>query len=193
MIEKRLHLWGLIFSLVVCILLLGESTSFCQSQNPSSNKNSSDTNAIKKQKQGTFSFIKHLFLRTDKKPSNNSTQNKGKSKGDTLTAKNQHKSEPLELTKGSITWTSLYTQGVNLNTGISGLYSIGRLSQGFDVFGAPINMVGTGVFNDGQFEKSYSGYSVNFGPEAYLNGLRKRAENILLNRRSSGKCGKFPE
>ncbi len=112
---------------------------------------------------------------------------------DTLAAKNQHNSEPLTLTKGSVTWTSLYTQGVSLNTGVNGLYTLGRLSQGFDIYGAPIIGQGIGVFNDGRFERSYSSYSVNFDAEMFLNGLRKRAENILLNKRTMGKAPKLSD
>jgi hypothetical protein len=186
LIGKRLHPWVLKFSLIACFLLLSNFIVFAQKQTPSQNSITSDT-ALKKQKQGFFSFIKPLFHRNNTKSSGDYTRNKNKNKSDSATAKRNHKSEPFELTKGSVTWTSLYTQGVNLNTGINGLYSIGRLSQGFDIYGAPLTGVGTGAFNNGQFERSYSGYSINFEAQAYMNGLRKRAENILLNKKALGK------
>jgi hypothetical protein len=186
LIGKRLHPWVLKFSLLVSVLLISDVAVFSQTQNTSTPKSTSDTNSIKKQ--GVFGFIKHLLHPTEKKSTSNSGQNKGKGKTDTVASKNNHKPESIELTKGSVSWTSLYTQGVNLNTGVNGLYTLGRLSQGFDVYGAPITGQGIGVFNDGRFEKSYSSYSVNFDAEMFLNGLRKRAENILLNKRTMGKA-----
>jgi hypothetical protein len=182
--RKEIHSKSLKFLLIVGYLLLSDFTVFAQNQAPSQNSITSDTNAVKKQKQGFFGFFTHLF---SKKPSTDYVRKKSNSKSDTSAAKKPSKAEPFELTKGSVTWESFYTQGVNLNTGVNGLYSLGRLSQGFDVYGAPLTGQGTGVFNNGQFERSYSSYSMNFDMETYLNGLRERAKNILLNKRAPKK------
>jgi hypothetical protein len=188
LIGKRLQPWVLKFSLAVCPILLSGAKIVAQKQSPSQNLISSDTNAVKKQKQGISGFLHHIFHRNNEKPYEDYTRNKSKNKSDSTGAKNNHTPEPFELTKGSLNWTSLYARGVNPNTGISGLFSIGRLSQGFDIYGVPLSGVGIGVFNNGQFERSYSGYSVNFDAQAYMNGLRKRAENILLNKKAVGKA-----
>lgn len=187
MIRKGLHTILLRILIIVCFLLLSDFTLFAQNQRSSSNAITSDTNSIKKQKQGFFSFLKSLFGRNKQKASTDYVRKSNKNKSDTSAVKNHHKQEPFEVTKGSVTWTSLYTKGVNLNTGVNGLYSLGRLSQGFGVYGAPFSLQGTGVFNNGQFEKSYSSYSMNFDVEAYLSGMKKRAEDVLINKRAMGK------
>ena len=113
------------FSLIACPLLLSHNIVFAQKQNPSQNVITYNTSTIKKQKHGLFSFVSHLFHKNNKKPSYDYTRKKTRNRTDTTASKKSPKSEPFELTKGSITWTSLYTEGVNLNTGINGLYSIG--------------------------------------------------------------------
>src|ERR1700722_3706436 len=124
-------------------MLFIDFTISAQKKSSPPNGIASDTTVIKKQEQGFFSFFKTLFHKNTKKSSDDYVRKNKKSKSDSVSAKKSHKSEPFEVTKGSITWTSLYTQGVNLNTGVSGLYSLGRLFQGFDIYGAP--MLGDGT------------------------------------------------
>jgi hypothetical protein len=168
-------------------MLFIDITISAQKQSNTQNGVMSDTNAIKKQKQGFFGFIKNLFHKKEKNPSDDYVRKNKKSKSDSAAAKKSHKPEPFELTKGSVTWTSLYTQAINLNTGVNGLYSLGKLTQGFDVYGLPFAGHGIGVFDNGQFERSYSSYSMNFDVETYQGNMRKRAEDIMLNKRAGGK------
>jgi len=186
LVEKRLHSIVLKFALIFFLILSSGLIISAQKQGGSSSSMTFDTNTIKKQKQGFFGFFKHLFHKNPESSSTDYVRKNNKKKSDTA-AKKSNKPEPFELTKGGVTWTSLYTQGVNLNTGISGLYSLGRLSQGMDVYGAPFVLQGTGVFINGQFERSYSSYSMNFDEEAFMNGMRQRAENVLLNKRAKDK------
>jgi hypothetical protein len=183
--KKWLNYLVLKSTLIICISILCNHSLIAQNLANSLNTTSPDTNSITKQKLGFWGFFKRLFHNYDKKPSENYVRHKNKS--DSTASEKSRKPEPFELTRGGVTWTSLYTEGVNLNTGINGLYSLGHLSQGFDVYGAPFTGQGIGVFDNGQFERSYSSYSLNFDPDAYLNSLRKRAENIMANKKNHGK------
>lgn len=167
-------------TLIVSCLLLMEMSAFAQKENSAPGTMNSDTNALQKPRSGLFAFIKRLFH----KPSAGDYVRKNKKRKSDSTALNSSKKvEPVELTKGGLNWTSLYTKGVNLNTGVSGLYSLGRLTQGIDLYGLPFKMQGTGVFENGQFERNYSSYSINFDVDAYKSDLRKRAADILLNKK----------
>ncbi len=188
---KRLHLWVLKLALAAGIMLSSESGIVAQKQVPSQNPITSDTTAINKQKPGILVFINNLFHHFSKKSSYDYVRKRNKNKPDTTESKKSPKI--FEPTKGSVIWTSLYTEGVNLNTGVNGLYNLGRLSQGFDIYGIPVTGVYTGVFNNGQFEKSYSGYSINFDSEIYLNGMKKKAEDILMDKRAEGKSPNFSD
>jgi len=176
---KRLHLWKLKVVLIIAILLVSNLNAVGQKQSSHPNAIGTDTALVKKQERDFFSFLKRIFHKNYKKPVDDYVSNEHKH--DTVSKK---KSGPplLDIAKGSITWTSLYSQGINLNTGITGLYSVGRLSQGMDIYGLPITVLGNGVFNNGQFQRSYSSVSVNFDVETYLKRLRKRASDVLLNK-----------
>lgn len=191
--EKKSHSCQLKCLLIVVFLLLGHAIIYAQSNPSPKNVITSDTTALKKQKQGFLGFFKRLFSVHDKKKSTDYVRNGKKFKLDTAIARKTTKPKPFDLTKGSITWTSLYTRGVNLNTGVTGLYSLGQLSQGFDVYGVPLLAQGTGVFNNGQFQKDYSSYSVNFDMETYLNEQRNKAKNALLNRKVSDKIPNYSD
>lgn len=192
MVEKRLY--SKIFKLVLAIFIFlsSEHGVYAQSQSHSSNPISSDTSAVRKQKQGFLGFLKRLFHK--KPPGNDYVKRKNKKfKPDTAYARKAAKPPIFKLTQGSVTWTSLYTQGVNLNTGITGIYTLGHLSQGFDVYGLPLIGQGTGVFYNGQYQKSYSSYSVSFDMETYLARLRKKAEDALLNKKVGDKVPNYSD
>lgn len=178
-------------AIIGILIAFGTNYGFSQSrQTPIT----SDTIAPKKETRKFSGFFKRLFQRFDKSASAHNKKNNNKADS---TAKKDRQAEPFELTKGSLSWTNLYTRGINLNTGIGGLYSLARLTQGFDVYGVPITGEGTGVFNNGQFEKTYSSYSVNFDAQNYSKAMKKRAEDLLLNKRSfekpDGKSPNFPD
>ncbi len=105
-----------------------------------------------------------------------------------IAKKKPHKKE-FDLTKGGISYTTLYAQGVNLNTGVTGLYSLVHGYQGFDAMGLPFKAQGTGVMNNGQFERNYSSFSVDFDGQTYLSRLRQKAMNELLNKEAGAKSG----
>jgi hypothetical protein len=128
-----------------------------------------------------LSFFTRLFHNPVKK---NQDTCKAKHKDSLAVAKKEPK-KLFDLNKGGITYTSLYTQGVSLNTGVSGLYTLAHVQQGFDAFGLPLQAQATGVMDDGQFERNYSSYSVNFDVQTFQEGLRQRALNSLTNQEAN--------
>lgn len=192
MVENNVYLKILKLILAVFIFLISEHNICAQNLPHSTNPIGSDTSVVRKQKQRFFGFLKRLF---HKMPSSNDyvKQKPKKFKLDTAYARKAAKPAIFKLTQGSITWTSLYTQGVNLNTGITGLYTLGHLSQGFDIYGLPFTGQGTGVFYNEQYQKSYSSYSVNFDMETYLANLRKKAKAALINKKVGDKVPDYSD
>ena len=66
--------------LIVIFLLSGGLVTYAQSQAPPKNPITTDTTAIKKQKQGLFGFIKRLFSSNNKKVNDDYTRKRKKFK-----------------------------------------------------------------------------------------------------------------
>jgi hypothetical protein len=149
-----------------------------------------DTAVAIKKEHNFFAFFTRLFHKPVKrlKDTSATARKKAKANDTTATAKKPHKKE-FDLTKGGVSYTSLYTQGINLNTGINGLYSLTHVFQNFDAFGLPLQAQGTAVFNNGTYESAYSTYSVNFDEQTYLERLRKRAMDQLVNKEANMRDG----
>ncbi|HXB13932.1 MAG TPA: hypothetical protein VNZ45_18225 [Bacteroidia bacterium] len=142
-----------------------------------------DTNLIAKKEHKFLGFLSGLFHRYTKKTNQDTSAaaKKNAKRNDSIAAVHKKLPKMFDFTKGGITYTSLYTQGVSLNTGVSGLYNIAQVFQGFDIYGLPIKAEATGVMNNGQFEKDYSSYSISFDAPAFLNKLKQRSLDNLTN------------
>jgi len=142
----------------------------------------SDSVAIAKKKQSFTNFFARLFGKYKNKAPKDTTAKK-KDKGDTTkTAIKKPHPVILGFTHGGLSVSSLYTQGVNLNTGVTGLYNLAHAYQDFSVAGIPLIAEATGVTENGQFMKEYSSYSINFDSRAFISALQKRAQNVMLNK-----------
>lgn len=128
-------------------------------------------------------FLRHIFRKHEIRKKDSLSRLSSKKKEPDSAGSNQAKAHIslIHAGKGEISWTSLYTQGVNLNTGISGLYNLVNARQDFEVMGIPLVVQATGVVANGQFMKGYSSYSINFNSYAFIEALRKRAQSALLN------------
>ncbi|HTA81716.1 MAG TPA: hypothetical protein VK783_02200 [Bacteroidia bacterium] len=135
-----------------------------------------------KKKQGfSLFFAKLLGKYKIKVPKDTGIANKKKSDTTKPALKIPHPAL-LKFTQGGITWTSLYTQGVNLNTGVTGMYNLAHVFQDFNVAGIPLVGEATGVTEDGRFMKDYSSYSINFDSRTFLSALEKRAKDGEMNK-----------
>jgi len=123
-----------------------------------------------------------MFHLPAKKEKKDTTKTTGKKADSTKTAIKVPHIPILKFTQGGITYTTLYTEGVNLNTGVTGMYQLAHVTQDFNVVGIPIMAQATGVMNNGQFMKDYSSYSIGFDSKAFLSALEKRAQNGALNK-----------
>jgi hypothetical protein len=153
-------------------------------QNAISSPIKSDSIAFAKKKQGVGAFFAKLFGKyKSKTPKDTGIASKKNNKNDTtkVAVKKPH---PVlfDLTHGGVSVSSLYNQGVNLNTGITGMYNLVHAYQDFSVAGIPLVGEATGVTDNGQFMKQYSSYSINFDSRTFLAALEKRAQGAMLNK-----------
>jgi hypothetical protein len=156
---------------------------------PSSSPIKLDSVAIAKKEHAFLGVFKRMFGKyKSKAPKDTGALSKNNKKGDTTksTVKIPHPAI-FGLTHGGITYTSLYTQGVNLGTGISGLYNMAHAYQDFNVEGIPLVAEATGVMDNGQFMKDYSSYSINFDSRTFMSALEKRAKDLALNKLATEK------
>ena len=156
---------------------------------PSSSPIKSDSIAIAKKEHGFLGIFKRMFGKYKfKTPKDTGAVSKKSKRNDTtkVAIKLPHPAV-FGLTHGGITYTSLYTQGVNLGTGISGLYNMAHAYQDFNMEGIPLVAEATGVINNGQFMKEYSSYSVNFDSRTFISALEKRARDLALNKLATEK------
>jgi|GEM_PF-2102237 hypothetical protein len=175
---------------LLCIFITIDRNSFAQSNSTTGKNNittsspvKSDSIAIAKKKQSFTNFFARLFGKYKPKAPQDTGVSSKKKKSDTAaTASKKPKPVIFGLTHGGVSFTSLYTQGVNLNTGITGLYNLAHAYQDFSVAGIPLIAEATGVTVNGQFMKDYSSYSINFDSRTFLAALEKRAQNMMLNK-----------
>ncbi len=170
--------------LFVLFIITGSHSSLAQITNSTVTPPiTKDTTIAAKKEQGFLSLLSRLFHKNEKKPpkDTSSAANKKSKQFDSIATAKKKLPKLLEFTMGGVTYTSLYTQGVSFNTGVSGMYNIAHIFQGFDIYGLPIKAEATGVMNNGQFDKDYSSYSVSFDGPAFLEKLRQRALNNLTN------------
>jgi hypothetical protein len=178
----------LIVSTVLLVFVGSFNSVFAQAANPSTSSTTplkSDSIAVAKKEKHFLGFLGRMFHNPVKKEKKDSS--KAVSKGQDTTHKSFKIPSPplLAFNKGGISWTSLYTQGVNLNTEVTGMYQLAQLDQGFSLYGVPLIAEGTGVMDNGQFMKDYSSYSVNLDTRAFLGMLENRAKNAEQSKLAS--------
>jgi len=147
----------------------------------------SDSVSIQKREQGFSGVFKKIFGKhSDKALKDTVAKKKGKNDTSHIAVKPPHP-PLLKFTQGGVTYTTLYTQGVNLNTGVNGMYNLAHVFQDFNVAGVPLMAEATGVMNNGQYIKDYSSYSIGFDSRTFLDALEKRAQNAELNKLATEK------
>ncbi len=174
---------------LILLLFIGDNC-FAQKSNANSSAFplAKDTTIAKREEKGFLKFFANLFNK-DKKKLQADTSHSTKKKNDTIAHNKKVHIKVFDLTKGGIDQTTLYTQGINLNTGVNGFYTLTHAYQSFDALGIPLKAQGTGVMDNGQFQRNYSSFSIDFDAQTYMERLKKKALDEIMNKEAKERAG----